>query len=400
MGTIGQSLSEGFFMLWATLWALILGFTLSGIVQAFVSRAQLQRVMGDHRPRTMVRTSLLGAASSSCSYAASALARTLFARGADFTTAMVFMIASTNLVVELGIVLWLLIGWQFALAEFVGGALMIAHADGDRSTGLPRAVPRGRPPPRRPHHARPRARGFLRCCRHLAGPCCRHLAGPLAVEAGLGRRRVVHDRRPADAASRAGARALSSPGSSRSPCRRRSTTRCSSPAMAAGRRSRTRSSGPVVAFVSFVCSIGNVPLAAALWTSGVSFGGVVAFLFADLLSAPLVLIYCKLYGRRQAVVLVGVLWAVMSVGGLLTELVFRGAGLLPTPALDRAGRHRLPLERHDVPQPGLPRACSRSCGGWPAIATPTAEWIASRSTRPAACRSRRPTPVRLPYGTG
>src|SRR5690242_3260140 len=112
-------------MFWQTLWALILGFSLAGAVQAFVSRRQMQRVMGDHRPPAIVRGSLLGAASSSCSYAASALARTLFGRGADFTTAMVFMFASTNLVFELGLVLWLLIGWQFAAAEFVGGAIMI-----------------------------------------------------------------------------------------------------------------------------------------------------------------------------------------------------------------------------------------------------------------------------------
>src|SRR5689334_2136676 len=121
-----DSLREAFFMLWETLWALVLGFGLSGAVQAFVSRDAMERAMGDHRPRTVVRTSLLGAASSSCSYAASALAKSLFQRGADFTTAMVFMFASTNLVVELGIVLWLLLGWQFALAELVGGVVMIA----------------------------------------------------------------------------------------------------------------------------------------------------------------------------------------------------------------------------------------------------------------------------------
>src|SRR4051812_9673203 len=113
-------------MFWATLWALVLGFALSGIVQSFVSRKEMQRLMGDRRPRTLVRTSLMGAASSSCSYAASALAKSLFQRGADFTTAMIFMFASTNLVLELGLVIWLLLGWQFALAEFVGGAIMIA----------------------------------------------------------------------------------------------------------------------------------------------------------------------------------------------------------------------------------------------------------------------------------
>src|SRR4051812_2637081 len=113
-------------MFWETLWALVLGFGLSGAVQAFVSRAEMQRALGDHRPRTVAKAGFFGAISSSCSYAASALAKTLFVRGADFTSAQAFMFASTNLVVELGIVLWLLIGWQFALAELVGGVLMVA----------------------------------------------------------------------------------------------------------------------------------------------------------------------------------------------------------------------------------------------------------------------------------
>src|SRR5437868_7079106 len=125
MGTIGRSLADGAGMFWETLWALVLGFGLSGAVQAFVSRADMQRALGDHRPRTIARAGVFGMVSSSCSYAASALAKTLFVRGADFTAAQAFMFASTNLVVELGIVLWLLVGWQFAAAEFVGGALMI-----------------------------------------------------------------------------------------------------------------------------------------------------------------------------------------------------------------------------------------------------------------------------------
>ena len=122
---IGHSFREAFFMFWETLWALVLGFGLSGAVQAFVSRSKMEQLLGRSGPREIARASLLGAASSSCSYAASAMAKTLFQRGADFISSMVFMFASTNLVVELGIVLWVLIGWQFALAEFVGGAFMI-----------------------------------------------------------------------------------------------------------------------------------------------------------------------------------------------------------------------------------------------------------------------------------
>ena len=138
LATIGDSLREAFFMFWETLWALVLGFGLSGAVQAFVSRSQMQRVMGRRGPAALTRSSLLGMASSSCSYAASALAKSLFSRGADFTAAIVFMFASTNLVAELGIVLWLLIGWQFTLAEFVGGAIMIVLL----GLLVPRLVPR------------------------------------------------------------------------------------------------------------------------------------------------------------------------------------------------------------------------------------------------------------------
>src|SRR6184192_1649107 len=125
LGAIGDSLRMAFFMFWETLWPLVFGFALSGAVQAFVSRSQMQRVMGDRRPTTLGLAAVFGAASSSCSYAATALAKSLFQKGADFTTAMVFMLASTNLVLELGLVLWILIGWQFALAEYVGGIVMI-----------------------------------------------------------------------------------------------------------------------------------------------------------------------------------------------------------------------------------------------------------------------------------
>src|SRR5260221_1524887 len=122
---IGDSLRESFFMFWETLWALVLGFGLSGAVQAFVSKEEMQRVLGDHRPATIAKASGLGMVSSSCSYAATAMAKSLFQKGADFISAMVFMFASTNLVIELGVVLVILMGWQFAAAEFIGGPIMI-----------------------------------------------------------------------------------------------------------------------------------------------------------------------------------------------------------------------------------------------------------------------------------
>jgi uncharacterized membrane protein YraQ (UPF0718 family)/YHS domain-containing protein len=310
-----DSLREAFFMLWETLWALVLGFTLSGAVQAFVSRDEMQRAMGDHRPRTVVRTSLLGAASSSCSYAASALAKSLFQRGADFTTAMVFMFASTNLVVELGIVLWLLLGWQFALAELVGGVIMIALF----VLLAPRALPRAEVEAAR---ARRQSAGHDHGGHEITRPWRERIrtragwadaAGYTVSDLRMLRRELVIGYLVA------GVLAVAVPASFYEAL------------FVPGHGWLTEVEnvvlGPFIAFISFVCSIGNVPLAAALYEGGLSFGGTVSFVFADLVTLPLVLIYAKLYGARLALRLVLVFWAVMSVAGLLTDLLFRGVGI-------------------------------------------------------------------------
>lgn len=324
--TAGQSLLEAFFMFWATLWALIFGFTLSGAVQAFVSRHEMQKAMGDHRPGTVLRTGLLGAASSSCSYAATALAKSLFQRGADFTTAMVFMVASTNLVVELGIVLWLLIGWQFALAEFVGGAIMIALF----VLIAPRIFPAAE---------LEQARERLNARAAVKG---RAVESDEAEQHGMNLRQRLRSRAGwADAAGYAvsdltmlrrelligylvaGILAVAVPASAYSVV------------FFSGHGFWTDLEnvivGPFVAFISFVCSVGNVPLAAALFKGGLSFGGTVAFVFADLIALPLVIIYGKFYGRRIAGRIFFSFWAVMSVSGLIVDLLFRAAGI-PTPA--------------------------------------------------------------------
>jgi hypothetical protein len=316
MTTIGQSLQEAFFMFWQTLWALILGFTFSGFVQAFVSRRQMQRAMGTHRPTTVARASLLGAASSSCSYAASAVARTLFGRGADFTTAMVFMVASTNLVIELGIVLWLLIGWQFAAAELVGGVIMVALL----TIVLPRVMPASLL-----SSARARAAAELPDADEDATPAgAARLRDPARWAAAAGY--TVSDlrmlrREIAIGFVVAGFLAVAVPAGVWNAVFLHGHGALTSVENAVV--------GPFVAIISFVCSIGNVPLAAALWQQGVAFGGVVAFVFADLIAAPLLLIYRKLYGTRLTVRLLAAFWLVMSTAGLLTELLFRAAGWIP-----------------------------------------------------------------------
>ncbi|MEW1808743.1 permease [Pseudarthrobacter sp. NPDC080039] len=324
--TAGQSLLEAFFMLWATLWALIFGFTLSGAVQAFVSRHEMQKAMGDHRPGTVVRTGFLGAASSSCSYAATALAKSLFQRGADFTAAMVFMVASTNLVVELGIVLWLLIGWQFALAEFIGGAIMIAlfvliaprvfpaaELEQARERLNSRASVTGRAV--ESDEAERHGVGLWQRLRSKAGWA--DAAGYAVSDLSMLRRELLIGYLVA------GILAVAVPASAYNVV------------FFSGHGLWTDLEnvivGPFVAFISFVCSIGNVPLAAALFKGGLSFGGTVAFVFADLIALPLVIIYAKFYGRRIATRIFFSFWAVMSVSGLAVDLLFRAAGI-PAPA--------------------------------------------------------------------
>src|SRR5437763_7322793 len=310
-------------MFWETLWALVLGFALSGVVQAFVSRAQMQRALGDHRPPTIARAGAFGVVSSSCSYAASALAKTLFQRGADFTASQAFMFASTNLVLELGIVLWLLIGWEFAAAEFVGGVIMI----GLLTVVVPRVVSAREQQVAREglndgavhHHADDGA----------ARPHMGSLAGWSDAAAytisdlTMLRRELVIGfviAGFADAAVPAHVwKSLFITGH--------------------GFWSSLENVvlGPFLAVISFVCSIGNVPLAAALWTGGITFGGTVAFVFADLIALPLLLIYRKYYGRKLTLKLLAVFWATMAVAGLATQYLFGVVGIAPAAGTARHG---------------------------------------------------------------
>jgi uncharacterized protein len=327
-------------MIWEITWALILGFLLSAIVQAVVRKSTVVRLLGDDRPRTLGVASLLGAASSSCSYAAVALARSLFRKGADFTAAMAFEIASTNLVVELGILLALLMGWQFTAAEFVGGPVMIVVL-----ALLFRLLLRGSG----------RGRGLLHSAREqadrgLAGSMEGHAAMDMAVAGDEPFLRRLLSRRGLTSVSHifvmewaaiwrdlvggllvAGAIAAWVPDSFWQHF------------FLAGHPAAAKAwgplIGPLVAVVSFVCSIGNVPLAVVLWKGGISFGGVVAFIFADLLILPILNIYRKYYGRRMAVFLAGTFYAAAAVAGYVVELVFGGSGLIPD-----QGSARLPTE--------------------------------------------------------
>ncbi|MGH7881561.1 MAG: permease [Candidatus Dormibacteraceae bacterium] len=323
LDAIGSSLWMAFFMFWETLWPLVFGFGLAGAVQAFVSRSDMQRVMGDHRPKSLAAASLFGVASSSCSYAATAMAKSLFQKGADFTTAMVFMLASTNLVVELGLVLWILIGWQFAISEYVGGVIMIS---------LLALVSRFFFRPRLVEAARRRLEGGSGSTDH------EHYGEGLEPhERWVDRQRSKAGW--ADAAAYtmadlamlrkelligylvAGFIAVLVPNEVWNVVLFRGH----------GLATPVENAlvGPLIAVLSFVCSVGNVPLAAALWKGGISFGGVVSFIFADLITLPLILIYRKFYGFRLTLRLVVAFWLVMAAAGLITEGLFSLLGLIP-----------------------------------------------------------------------
>jgi uncharacterized protein len=324
LAELGDALSFAFGMFWEILWALILGFAISGAVQAVVSKAEMRRLLPDDSPRSLGIACGLGAATSSCSYAAVAMARSVFRKGADFTSAMVFEFAATNLVIELGIVMAVLLGWQFTLAEFVGGPLMIlilallfrrflsrrlveeargqaergllgsmeGHADMDMSVTGGTIWQRLRSP-----------RGFTAVANYFVmdwAAIWKDIVGGLLI---------------------AGALAAWVPNSfweSFFFSGHESFAKFWGPLV-----------GPLVAVISFVCSIGNVPLAAVLWNGGISFGGVVAFIFADLIVLPILNIYRKYYGLKVAGFLLATFYTAMIAAALAVEFLFQAAGLVP-----------------------------------------------------------------------
>ncbi|MFF4211311.1 permease [Streptomyces sp. NPDC001796] len=322
-------------MTWEITWALMLGFTLSAVVQAVVRRSTVVRLLGDDRPRTLALAAGLGAASSSCSYAAVALARSLFRKGANFTAAMAFEIASTNLVIELGVILALLMGWQFTVAEFVGGPVMIVVL-----AVLFRVLLRER----LLRSARAQAE------RGLAGSMEGHAAMDMSVAGQGGFLRRLLSQAGFTSVSHifvmewaailrdlvaglliAGAIAAWVP------------EEFWRTFFLAGHPEAAKVIGPLVgplvAIATFVCSIGNVPLAVVLWKGGISFGGVIAFIYADLLILPILNIYRKYYGARTAAFLLVTFYAAMVVAGYVVEFLFGGLGLVPDQA-----RARIPGE--------------------------------------------------------
>ena len=321
LGWIGDGLWNAFQMAWEVGWALVLGFALSGIVQAWIPRSRMESALGGRDLRTAGLATGLGAASSSCSYAAVAIAKSMFQKGASLATAMAFQFASTNLVFEIGIVMWIFLGWEFTLAEFVGGLFLIVFM----WAGIRHVVTR-----RLEEEAREHALHAQTGHEH-------HMAGSKGLS---WRERLTSLEAWSDVAHNF-----------------RGDVEMLWKEIAAGfliagfvallpmdffnalfltdapawiRIPENVIVGPLVAILSFVCSVGNVPLAAVLWAGGISFSGVIAFIYADLLIVPILLVYRKYYGDRMAVLISGIMFGSIILAALLVSAIFGVAGLIPS----------------------------------------------------------------------
>jgi uncharacterized membrane protein YraQ (UPF0718 family)/YHS domain-containing protein len=318
--TIGDGFKDAFLMAWEVWWALVIGFAISGVVQAWVPRERIESALSGSGPKPVALATGLGAASSSCSYAAIAIAKSLFQKGASASTALAFQFASTNLVWELGLVLWVLIGWQFTLAEYVGGLVMIVlMAVLLRLFISPRLEAQAREHAEKADagHQHQTAGERLSWRRRLTSVSAwsdvAHnfrgdwqmvwkevltgflLAGFIAqLPNGFFNGLFLHDTGGVLGAV------------------------------------ENVIVGPIIAVLSFVCSVGNVPLAAVLWSGGISFAGVLAFLFADLIVLPIIAIYRKYYGTRYTLRIVALMFVTMVVAALIVDGLFNLAGLIPT----------------------------------------------------------------------
>jgi uncharacterized membrane protein YraQ (UPF0718 family) len=342
LSTIGDGLGNAFQMTWEVWWALILGFALSGVVQAWVSHEQMERLLGGRGLGSTLRATGLGAASSSCSYAAIAIAKSTFQKGAGLPAALAFMFASTNLVFELGIVLWIFLGPAFTAAEFIGGVLLIllmwaairafvtrneeeearAHAL-EADTGHQHATAAGE---RTLREQLTSAQAWSDVAHNFRGDWQMLwkemtagflIAGFVALLPNSVFEAIFLKDAP--------------------------------PAI---RTVENVLVGPIIAILSFVCSVGNIPLAAILWAGGISFAGVIAFIYADLVTLPTILVYRKYYGTRFALKLVALMLATMVIAALVVDAAFSAAGVIPeSRPVDRVDhRPRHPLQLHRGPE--------------------------------------------------
>ena len=325
MHAITEALRMTGIMAWEILWALCLGFALSAAIEAVVSKERVSHLLPDHTAKTILIASALGAASSSCSYAATALTRTLFRKGADFIAAIAFQFASTNLVVELSVLLAVMLGWRFMAAEFLGGPIMIVLVVLFlRATLKPRII----------------AAAHKQAMRNLPGKMEGHAAMDMSLHTGTFWQKITSSRGYTATTHYywmdwyslwpdiAGGLLISGCLAAWVPQHFwQGFFLTGHPLLA---RFWGPLIGPLVAVLSFVCSVGNVPLAAVLWNGGISFGGVIAFLFADLIILPILNIYRKYYGLKVAAILFATYYAAMALAAFAVEAIFAALHLIPT----------------------------------------------------------------------
>ncbi len=321
LNTIGEGLKQSFLMAYEVWWALVLGFAISAIVQSWVPRERIEGALSGSGPRPLAKATGLGAASSSCSYAAIAIGKSLFQKGASAATMLAFQFASTNLVWELGLILWILIGWQFALAEFLGGIVMIAlMAMALRLVVSPRLEERAR------RHAQEAQAKHIHRATDAGRLTLRQRAASLEAWSDVADnfrgdwrmlwKEILIGFLLAGFIGLLGDDFFNGLFITDAP-----------PVVAAIENVIV---GPLIAILSFVCSVGNVPLAAVLWSGGISFAGVLAFIFADLIVLPIVLAYRKYYGTAFALRITALMFATMVVAALIVDALFSAAGLIPT----------------------------------------------------------------------
>src|SRR6266480_3739541 len=322
-------------MLWATFWALVLGFTISGVLQVFVGKEQISRAFGQTNLKSVSFATGLGAASSSCSYAAVAAARSAMQQGAALIPALAFMFASTNLVIELGAVPWVLMGWQFVFAEVLGALMLILimwllirlFLPKTLETQIRQWAANQTHENGHCHHEHPPSPGSGAAGEHefaTANPSVggheiskwtrvahafvtdwsmlwKEILGGFLI-AGFLATLVPHDWWE-------GLFLQTGP--------------------PVGRLIENALVGPIIAMISFVCSVGNIPLASLLWSHGISFGGVISFIYADLIVIPIIIIYAKYYGVRAAAWITGIFYVSMVLAGIIVDLTFSALRLIP-----------------------------------------------------------------------
>lgn len=323
---IGHALLMSLGMFWQVGWSLVLGFLISAVLQVFVSKERMSAALGGEGAKQIALAAGFGAASSSCSYASVAITRTLLQKGAGFIPSLAFLFSSTNLVIELGVILYLLMGWQFMAAEWIGGlvlitimSLIVRRFYPDRL--VEEARQRAEKATAHHHHHGDHAasRGFF--SRLVSGGTYRAIAESFVMDwsmlwkdlvagfliAGFLAEFVpVHVWR----------------------------TLFVTDAPSYVQLVLNALVGPLIAVISFVCSIGNVPMAAVLWGGGITFGGVLAFLYADLIVLPLLDAYRRYFGWKMAAYIAVVFYVTMVFSGIIMDLVFTALGYVPQADLD------------------------------------------------------------------